>query len=148
MTARCVKLQNNKYHWNVNKAAELMLSLGWALSQDFSNRNFSKKPHATYLTNLCGNSGLWDIFILYLYCFGFTNFSRCLFLLQLEDVTKIWMYNCTFRSLGYLHPSFKDETSKENSWNRCRSYWLPLVSQIFLDVSSLSFSFLQMLMLY
>ena len=28
------------------------------------------------------HSGLWDIFILHLYCFGFTNFSRCLFLLQ------------------------------------------------------------------
>ena len=28
------------------------------------------------------NSVLWDIFILHLYCFGFTNFSRCLFLLQ------------------------------------------------------------------
>ena len=38
-------------------------------------------------TNLCGNSGLLDIFILYLYWFSFTNFSRCLFLF-----TKIWMY--------------------------------------------------------
>ena len=54
----------------------------------------------------------------------------------------------TFRSLGYLHPSFKDETFKENSWNRCRSYWLSLVSRIFLDVLSLSFSLLQMLVLY
>ena len=39
-------------------------------------------------------------------------------------------------------PSLKDETSIENSWNRCRSYCLPLVSRIFLGVSSLIFFFL------
>ena len=31
---------------------------------------------------LPGISGLWDIFVLHSYRFGFTNFSRCLFFLQ------------------------------------------------------------------
>ena len=34
-------------------------------------------------TNLRGILGLWDIFIFHSYCLGFTNFSRCFFLLQL-----------------------------------------------------------------
>jgi hypothetical protein len=30
---------------------------------------------------------------------------------------------------------------RENSWNRCRSYWFPLVSRFFLDAPSLTFPF-------
>ena len=83
---------------------------------------------------LWGILGQWDILLLNLTSIGFTNFFRCL------------IFDLSFFTNADV-VTIKDETSKENSWNRCRSYWLPLVSQIFLDVSSLSFSFLQMLML-
>ena len=33
-------------------------------------------------SNLCKDLGPWDILILHSYCLSFTNFSRCLFLLQ------------------------------------------------------------------
>ena len=66
--------------------------------------------------NLCGISGLCDIFNFYLYCFGFTNFSRCRFLLQLEDVPK----NCTFRSLGHCQVVTRKDTKfvkpKQYDW--------------------------------
>ena len=54
-------------------------------NKDFSFSIFYLFP------NLRGILVLWDIFILHSYCFGFTNFSRCLFL---------YVTTCTFRSLG------------------------------------------------
>ena len=83
---------------------------------------------------LWGILGQWDILLLNFTSIGFTNFFRCL------------IFDLSFFTNADV-VTVKDETSKENSWNQCRSYWLPLVSRIFLDVSSLSFSFLQMLML-
>ena len=64
---------------------------------------------------LWGILGQWDFLLLNLTSIGFTDFFRCLipFLFTNADIVTI-----------------KDETSKENLWNRCRSYWLPLVSQI------------------
>ena len=52
-------------------------------------------------------------------------------------------FRCLIFNLSYFTNAdvvtIKNETSKEILWNRCRSYWLPLVSRIFLDVSSLIF---------
>ena len=77
---------------------------------------------------LCGTSGLWDIFIHHSYCFGFTNFYKCLFLLQLEDVLKTWMYNLYIKVFGTY--SFLHETN--------RSQWyLHWFHEFSLDVSSL-----------
>ena len=36
-----------------------------------------------------------------------------------------------YRCVILIVVTIKDETSKENSWNQCKSYWPPLVSQFF-----------------
>ena len=67
---------------------------------------------------LWGILGQWDILLLNLTSIGFTNFFRCL------------IFDLSFFTNADV-VTIKDETSKENLWNWCRSYWLPLVSRIF-----------------
>ena len=55
-------------------------------------------------------SGLWDILILHSYCFGFTNFSRCLFLLQfvhsgLWDFFRLLLFH-EFLKISFLVTSY------------------------------------------
>ena len=66
---------------------------------------------------LWGILGQWDTLLLNLTSIGFTNFFRCL----IFDLSffKCWCYNNQrWDILG-------------NLWNRCRFYWLPLVSRFF-----------------
>ena len=89
------------------------------------------------------------------FCNNFGGFRRASSSLIFSVSWAVWF----IRKLDWIHIMYlsfftnadvvtiKNETYKENLWNQFRSYWLPLVSQIFLDVSSLSFYFLQMLML-
>ena len=97
-------------------------------------RDFEQGCCYCSISYLWGILGQWDILLLNLTSIVFTHFFRCL------------IFDLSFFTNADV-VTIKDETSKENLWNWCRSYWLPLVSRIFLDVSSLSFSFLQMLMM-
>ena len=71
-----------------------------------------------FLTYLWGILGHWDILLLNLTSIGFTNFFRC----QIFDLS--FFTNADVATI-------KDETSKDNLWNPCRSYWLPSVVRIF-----------------
>ena len=92
----------------------------------FSMEVSANSHNFRFRANLCGISGLWDIFILHSYCFGFTNFSRCLFLLHFEDVPKTWMYKLYIQVF---------ETSSFLPWNQWRSMGPALVSRIFFRCS-------------
>ena len=73
---------------------------------------------------------LWGILLPNLTSIGFTNLFRCL------------IFDFSFFTNADV-VTIKDETSKENSWNRCRSYILiPLISRFFFRFLIFEFFFL------
>ena len=91
---------------------------GFTKPQWNNQSNLYSHSFAQYESYLCGILGQWDILLLNLTSIGFTNFFRCL------------IFNLSFFTNADV-VGIKDEIYKENLWNWCRFYWLPLVSRIF-----------------